>query len=156
MKTILNALFLIVFFQCEGNFALAQSSTTMQDIIETVTAKVFELEDEKAQEVVNITLDLLVGQGKKTLYRFLDPSFDYSLIAIGDRRISKLKVTVYRKTADNWEYVAEVSETKPEIKIFPANFEQYEFTIAVDEFKGDSTTGHYAILLYHRNPEIVR
>ncbi|MGH2576044.1 MAG: hypothetical protein ACRDFC_10135 [Ignavibacteria bacterium] len=153
MKTFLNILFLIIFVSWGKNFTFAQSSTTMQDIIETVTAKIVELEDEKSQEVVNITMDLLVRDGKKTLYRFLDPSFDYTMIAIGDRRISKLKVTVYKKTADNWEYVAEVSDAKPEIKIFPANFEQYEFTIAVDEFKGNNTTGHYAILLYHRNPE---
>jgi hypothetical protein len=125
----------------------------MQDILETVNTKVAELEDEKNQEVVNITIDLIVGQGKKSIYRYLDPSFGYTLTAIGDRRISKVKLSVYKKSKDEWEYVSEMSGSKPLIKIQPVDFEQYEITISVDDFKGSNTTGHFALILYHRNPE---
>lgn len=69
----------------------------MQDILETVTAKVAELEDQRNQELVNMTFDLLVNTGKKTVWRYLDPSFDYDVMVIGDRRVEKLKVTVYKR-----------------------------------------------------------
>lgn len=149
MKNLLTLLF--VCSSC--NFVFAQSSTTIQDILETVTAKVIDLEDEKHQEIVNLTLDLLVNDGKKQVYRFLDPSFDYTLVAIGDRRVNRLRVTVYKKGKEDWEYVTELSGSSPEIKIYPSGFEQYEFTVTVDAFKGTNTTGHFALLLYHRNPE---
>jgi hypothetical protein len=32
-------------------------------------------------------------------------------------------------------------------------FEQYEFTVTVDEFKTGESTGHFALILYHQNPE---
>lgn len=133
----------------------SQSATTMQDILETVSAKVVELEDQRNQEIVNMTFDLLVNTGKKTLWRYLDPAFDYDVMVIGDRRIEKLKVTVYKKNAstNEWEFVDEFSDEKPLIRIDPQDFEQYEFTVTVDKFKTGSSTGHFALLLYHQNPE---
>ncbi|HEY3251084.1 MAG TPA: hypothetical protein VGK25_08185 [Ignavibacteria bacterium] len=132
---------------------LAQSTTTMQDILETVTAKIVELEEDKNQEIVNVTFDLLVNEGKKTVWRFLDPAFTYDLSIIGDRRISKLKVTVYKQGKSDWEYVDEVSASNPKLKIYPSEYEQYEFTISVADFKSGNNTGHFAFMLYHDNPE---
>ncbi len=133
----------------------AQSSTSMQDILETVTKKVVELEEQRNQEVVNMTLDLLVNQGKKSMWRNLDPSFDYDVIVIGDRRISKLRITVHKKDSqtNEWKLVDEYSAEKPQLRIDPMEFEQYEFTVTVDEFKTGESTGHFALILYHQNPE---
>ena len=127
----------------------------MQDILETVSAKVVELEDQRNQEIVNMTFDLLVNTGKKSLWRYLDPAFDYDVMVLGDRRIEKIKVTVYKKNAstNEWEFVDEYSSDKPVIRLDPLEFEQYEFTVTVDKFKTGSTTGHFALLLYHQNPE---
>jgi hypothetical protein len=127
----------------------------MQDIFETVSAKVTELEDQKNMEVVNMTLDLLVNQGKKIVWRYLDPAFDYDVLVLGDRRIGKIKVTVNRKdnTTGEWKYVDEYSAEKPQLRLDPGEFEQYEFTVTVDEFKTGNSTGHFALILYHQNPE---
>lgn len=146
---ILSSLFLL------NSRSFSQSATTMQDILETVSAKVVELEDQRNQEIVNMTFDLLVNTGKKSLWRYLDPAFDYDVMVIGDRRIEKIKVTVYKKNASNneWEFVDEYSSDKPVIRLDPLDFEQYEFTVTVDKFKTGSTTGHFALLLYHQNPE---
>jgi len=135
--------------------SFSQSATTMQDIMETVSAKVIELEDQRNQEIVNMTFDLLVNTGKKTLWRYLDPAFDYDVMVLGDRRIENIKVTVYKKNAstNEWEFVDEYSDSRPVIRIDPQDFEQYEFTVTVDKFKTGSTTGHFALLLYHQNPE---
>ncbi|MBZ0201744.1 MAG: hypothetical protein K8I03_01870, partial [Ignavibacteria bacterium] len=134
--------------------SFSQSSTTMQDIMETVNKKVVELEDQKNQEIVNMTFDLLVNQGKKTIWRYLDPAFSYDVMVIGDRRIEKLKVTVYKKDkSGEWTFVDEYTDDKPLIRITPADFDQYEFTVTVDQFKTGNSTGHFALLLYHQNPE---
>ncbi|HMQ79450.1 MAG TPA: hypothetical protein PKE39_08140 [Ignavibacteria bacterium] len=135
--------------------SFSQSATTMQDIMETVSAKVIELEDQRNQEIVNMTFDLLVNTGKKTIWRYLDPAFDYDVMVLGDRRVDKLKVTVYKKNSktNEWEFVDEYSDDKPVIRLDPQEFEQYEFTVTVDKFKTGSTTGHFAMLLYHQNPE---
>lgn len=146
---ILSSLFLF------SSRSYSQSATTMQDILETVTTKVTELEDQRNQEVVNMTFDLIVNTGKKTMWRYLDPAFDYDVMVIGDRRIEKLKVTVYKKNAktEAWEFVDEYTDDKPVIRLDPQDFEQYEFTVSVDKFKTGNTTGHFALLLYHQNPE---
>lgn len=135
--------------------AYSQSATTMQDLLETVTTKVVELEDQRNQEIVNMTFDLIVNTGKKTVWRNLDPAFDYDVMVIGDRRVEKLKITVYRKdnTSGEWKFVDEYTDDKPVIRIDPQDFEQYEFTVTVDKFKTGNTTGHFALLLYHQNPE---
>ncbi len=133
----------------------SQSATTMQDILSTVNTQVVELEEQRNQEVVNMTFDLLVNRGKKTIWRYLDPAFDYDVMVIGDRRIEKIKITVYKKdnNTGEWKFVDEYSDAKPLIRLDPAEFEQYEFTVTVDEFKPGNSTGHFAFLLYHQNPE---
>lgn len=149
----------ILFIFCSLLFlnynSFSQSSTTMQDILETVSAKVTELEDRKNMEVVNMTFDLLVNQGKKTMWRYLDPSFAYDVLVLCDRRISKIKLTVNRKdnTTGEWVYVDEYSAEKPQLRLTPMDFEQYEFSVTVDEFKTGNSTGHFALILYHQNPE---
>ncbi len=155
MKSILFAAFILCSLVFLNRQTYSQSSTTMQDILETVSAKVIELEDQRNQEVVNMTFDLLVNTGKKTLWRYLDPSFDYDVMVIGDRRVEKLKVTVYKKdnASGEWKFVDEYTDDKPVLRIDPQEFEQYEFTVTVDKFKSGNTTGHFALLLYHQNPE---
>ena len=155
MKSILFAAFILCSLVFLNRQTYSQSSTTMQDILETVTAKVAELEDQRNQELVNMTFDLLVNTGKKTVWRYLDPSFDYDVMVIGDRRVEKLKVTVYKKdnASGEWKFVDEYTDDKPVLRIDPQEFEQYEFTVTVDKFKSGNTTGHFALLLYHQNPE---
>jgi hypothetical protein len=70
---------------------------------------------------------------------------------IGDRRISKLNVLVYKKIASDWN-VTEAKSSIPQFEILPTDYDQYEFTINVDEFKGENTTGHFALVIYHRDP----
>ncbi len=146
---ILSSLFLF------SSRTYSQSATTMQDILETVSAKVIELEDQRNQEIVNMTFDLIVNTGKKTVWRYLDPAFDYDVMVLGDRRVEKLKITVYKKNSNTneWEFVDEYTDDKPVIRLDPQEFEQYEFTVSIDKFKTGSTTGHFALILYHQNPE---
>ena len=155
MKTIITLLITVCSLLFLNHSAFSQSSTTMLDILETVNTKVVELEEQRNQEIVNMTFDLLVNQGKKTLWRYLDPAFDYDVMVIGDRRIANIKLTVNKKdnATGEWKFVDEFSSDKPLLRLDPAAFEQYEFIVTVDEFKTGSSTGHFALILYHQNPE---
>ena len=152
MKTLITFFSVLILAFCTKP-AFSQSETTMQDILETVTDKIVQLEEEKNQEIVNITIDLLVRTtGKKQVTRYLDPSFDYKVLVIGDRRISKLDLVVYKKSDKDWDYVTEATSSSPQVDITPTDFEQYEFTVNVNQFKGDNQTGHFALLIYHKDP----
>jgi len=152
MKTFISSFVILIFAFCPGT-VFSQSETTMQDILEKVTDRVVNLEEEKDQEIVNISIDLLVRTtGKKQVTRYLDPSFDYKVMLIGDRRISKLNLLVYKKAKEDWEYVTEATSSIPQIELTPSDFEQYEFTVSVESFKADNLAGHFALLIYHIDP----
>ncbi len=153
MKKLALLILSLIFIVGFSRPAFPQSNTTMQDIFETINKKVIDLEETQNQEVVNVTFDLIVGTNKKVVLRFLDPAFAYNISVIGDRRISKVKIGVRKKGDADWEYVDEMSGEKPTLRVEPTGYDQYEFTISVDQFKGDNTTGHFALLLYHKNPE---
>ncbi len=146
-------IFAISFLFIKTSFAQI-TETTMKDILETVQEKVKSLEDLEDMEIVNITIDLLVGsKGEKYVYRYLDNSFDYKVYAVGDRRISKLNVEVRKKSSDNtWVLVDKSSGQKVQMDIFPDTRAFYEFTVSVNEFVGNNTAGHYALLIYHIDP----
>lgn len=153
MKNLLLFVFCFTLFFGFSRNSTAQSTTTMQDMVETVSKKIVELEDTQNQEVVNITMDLIVGTGKKTVLRNLDPAFKYNVMVIGDRRVSKIKIGIRKKGATDWEYVDELSGAKPTLRVEPTAYDQYEFTISVDEFRSGDNVGHFALFLYHKNPE---
>lgn len=152
-KLILLFIFTVLFF-CANNTFAQLSATTMKDIIETVQDKVKSLENTEDMEVVNATIDLLVGtKGEKYVYRYLDNSFDYKIYAVGDRRISKLNVEVRKKGSDDkWILVDKTSGSEVKMDIYPDTRAFYEFTVSVKEFVGDNTAGHFAILIYHIDP----
>jgi hypothetical protein len=127
----------------------SQSETTVQDILEMVNTKVTQLEENKKLEVVNITVDLLANQGTKSITRVLDPNFEYTLFVIGDRRISKLRLSLYIQGKGNKEFVNETSGLSPSLKVIPDEFCVYEITVGAQEFKGIENAGHFAILIYH-------
>lgn len=155
MKTLLLFIMLVSSSFFINQKLAAQSSITMQDILQTAMAKVVSLEEQDNKEVVNISSDLLVNTGKKTIWRYLDPSFKYNVVVMGDRRINKLKLTVYKRDNQDkdWKSVGEISATQPQLQLDPADFEEYEFTVSVDEFRPGDAAGHFALILYHQMPE---
>jgi len=134
----------------------SQSATTMQDILSDVTVKVKDLEEIRYKEIVNITVDLLTGVNSKKIIRLLDPYFTYDIVAFGDRRINRLKLSVSRidNTTGQTVPVNEYTAQSPEIRIKPSAYEEYEFMVSVDEYREGDRVGHFAVIIYHENPEI--
>lgn len=156
MKKILQLSLFLAIFSVFSSGVLSQSTTTMQDIFETVSDKIVDLEEKSDKEVVNVTFDLLVNQNSKSIYRFLDGQFTYDLTVIGDRRVGSFKIKVYKRGVNDWELVDEASGLNPKIKLYPSGFEEYKFVVTVKEFKGSNNAGHFALILYHENPEKTR
>ncbi len=129
---------------------MAQNETTMQDIIEQVTIKSQELEKDKNLEIVNVTIDLLVKDGHKSFIRYLDPNFDYTVIAIGDRRIDTLTLAVFRPGISDMEYVSENTAEIPRVHFSILEPEPFEFVVNVNKYSGNNITGHFAVLIYHK------
>lgn len=152
-KLILLTVFAVLLFGVKISYSQL-TETTMKDIIETAQEKVKSLENTEDMEVVNVTIDLLVGtKGEKYVYRYLDNNFDYKIYAVGDRRISKLNVEVRKKgTDDKWILVDKASADKVKMDIYPDSRAFYEFTVSVKDFVDDNTAGHFAILIYHLDP----
>lgn len=158
MKKTFIPIYLLISFFVLSYKGFSQSSTTMQDILQTATAKVIALEEQDKKEVVNTTMDLLVNKNTKTIWRYLDPTYSYNVLVIGDRRISKLKLLVYKRDSktNEWKFISEISADKPELKLDPTAFEEYEFTISSDEYWSGNSAGHFAFILYHQLPEGVK
>ncbi|RPI17127.1 MAG: hypothetical protein EHM58_10455 [Ignavibacteriae bacterium] len=141
-----------LYFIISSSTSYSQSETSMQDILEAVKTKITQLENDKKQEIVNITIDLLVNQGKKTITRALDPNFEYTVLVIGDRRISKLKVSAYIIGKSGKEFTDDAGGVNPSLKIVPDDFDIYEITVGAQDFNGTENAGHFAILIYHGEP----
>src|SRR5205085_7321362 len=124
MKKLILPFLALILLLFGSNAVFSQSATSMMDIISSVNTKVSDLEEKQNMEVVNITMDLLINNSEKTILRFLDPSFKYDAVAIGDRRISKLKIKIWKKGTTDWEFVDSLSAAKPQLRIEPDQFSQ--------------------------------
>ena len=153
MKNCILFFMLFILFSCTGISFSQISETSMKDITETVNEKIKSLEDIEDMEVVNVTIDLLVGtSGEKYVYRYLDNSFDYKILVLGDRRIGKINVVVRKKNEDKWILVDKAKGETATLDLFPDSRAFYEFTMSIAELKDDYTAGHFAILIYHHDP----
>jgi hypothetical protein len=151
MKT--KYIFLSVLIFLFVSFAYSQDETSIQDILSKATKRVEALENQD-QEVVNMTIELLVGTAKgKTIYRNLDNTFKYTIVGIPDKRIGKISIVVYKKVKGEWEFVTEVSEAFPTLTIQPVDYDMYEITVKCDEFNEGYRGGHLAVLIYHPKPQ---
>jgi len=130
----------------------AQDETSMKDIQAKVTAFSNQLEQDKSFEIVNVTMDLIVNDDSKSFTRYLDPSYDYTITAFGDSRIDKLTLNVNNGTSSDFEYIAESVAANPSISVKPTGYSQYEFTISKAKYYGNNTSGHFAVIIYHRTP----
>lgn len=144
--------FFFVFVYSGFNVILSQDETSMKDIQNKVTAFTNQLEQDKSFEIVNVTMDLIVKDGSKSFTRYLDPTFDYTITAFGDSRIDRLTLNVNNGTSSDFEYNAESSAANPSISVKPTGYSQYEFTVNNAKYYQDKTSGHFAVIIYHRIP----
>ena len=146
----LTVYFIFVLSLFSFKFSFAQSETSMQDIVENVSGRIKELEKDNDIEIVNVTIDLLVKDSRKSFIRYLDPDFEYTAIAIGDRRIDSLTLSVYRPGISDVEYVSESKGKFPLVHFSIIEPELFEFMVNVNKYSESNMTGHFAVIIYHK------
>ena len=146
----LTTYFIFILSLISLKFCFGQSETSVQDIMENVSGRIKELEKDNNVEIVNVTIDLLVKDSRKSFIRYLDPDFEYTAIAIGDRRIDSLTLSVYRPGISDIEYVSESRGKFPLVHFTIIEPELFEFMVNVNRYSESNLTGHFAVIIYHK------
>ncbi len=148
MKKIILPLLLALLCSMRA-IAKAPKNTAITPLMKKSLDFITQLEDEQEQEVVHVEYDII--RNKKEVVRALDSKYTYGLIVHGDERISKLRLTVYKRMKDNtWKKVAhDDSGTDVAIISFkPDENGTYKFEIKAD-FQRDQSLAHYGFIIHH-------
>lgn len=150
--------FLMILLMGSNNSSYSQTSTldnengtSMQPIIDGLSATVKAVEDEKA-EIVRMEFDLIFNTGSKDSQRWLFPDYTYGVMVWGDYRIKKMAINIYKQNASGgWDFVTtgETKDYSSSAFITPTEKALYKFEIIAPEFYEGWTAGHYGMLLLH-------
>jgi hypothetical protein len=149
---ILISLMLFAYFGFSQTSTLDnERGTSMQPIIDGLSATVKAVEDEKA-EIVRMEFDLIFKDGSKETQRWLFPDYTYGIMVWGDYRIKKMAINVYKQNSNGeWEFVitGEMKDFITTAFITPTEKALFKFEIIAPEFFEEYTAGHYGLLLLH-------
>ncbi len=131
------------------NFADNKSGTSMMPIMGDALPVIQYIEDTMNVEIVRLEYDLIFD--KKITYRTLYKGWKYGIVAIGDYRIKKISVHIYKKVNEKWDFIrsSEGNNYLAMVNEEPQENGDYLFQIVVDEFAEGFKAGHYSIIVYH-------
>ena len=127
-----------------------EKGTSMMPIMGDALPVIKYIEDTLNVEIVRIEYDLLFST--KDSYRTLYKGWKYGIFAIGDYRIKKISIEIYKKVGTEWRYVSTTSKDKyTALSIIDQKDknEDYAFRVKVEEFEEGYKAGHYALIVYH-------
>ena len=127
-----------------------KNGTSMMPIMGDALPVIEYIEDSLKAEIVRIEYDLLFST--KPSYRTLYKGWKYGIFVIGDYRIKKLSISVYKKEAGEWKFISKSSTDKyTALSIIEPKeeTEEYAFQVKAEEFEEGYKAGHYAIIVYH-------
>jgi len=133
----------------EFNFADNKKGTSMMPIMGDALPVINYIEDTMNVEIVRLEYDLIFD--KKVTYRTLFKGWKYGIVVIGDYRIKKVNVHIYKKVDEKWDFVRS-SNTQNHLAIVneePLENGDYLFQIIVDEFAEGYKAAHYSFIVYH-------
>jgi len=105
--------------------------------------------EERDMEVVRIEADII--RTTKEIFRTLDPSFSYIIVAVGSNRIKDIDIEVYKKVNSEWILVKKDDDEKDiaVVNISPSSYAEYKIVVKVYRFYSDYDVGHYGLVIYH-------
>jgi len=127
-----------------------KNGTSMMPIMGDALPVIEYIEDSLQVEIVRIEYDLLFTT--KNSYRVLYKGWKYGIFAIGDYRIKRLSISVYKKENDEWKFISSSSTDKyTALSIIDQKDknEEYAFQVKAEEFEEGYKAGHYALIIYH-------
>lgn len=133
----------------EFDFSDNKNATSMMPIMGDALPVINYIEDTMNVEIVRIEYDLLFD--KKITYRTLYKGWKYGIVVIGDYRIKKINVHLYKYVNDKWQFVRSGKGDSyfSLVNEEPLEKGDYLMQITADEFAEGYKAGHYAIIIYH-------
>ncbi len=107
------------------------------------------IEDSLKAEVVRVEYDLLFDS--KDSFRPFFKGWNYGVCVVGDYRINKIKLRLFRQEKDEWILVKENDENgNIALSMVTAESDgMYRFEITAKGFVDGFTAGHYALIIFH-------
>lgn len=110
---------------------------------------VIDYAEERDMEVVRVEADII--RSSKESIRTLDPSYIYTITAIGSDRIQDLDIEVYKNINNVWTLVQTDTDTSSvaAVQINPTSYAEYKVVVKVYKFNSGYDVGHYGLVFIH-------
>ncbi len=131
------------------DFSDNKKLTSMMPIMGDALPVIQYIEDTMNVEIVRIEYDLIFD--KKVTYRTLYKGWKYGIVVIGDYRIKKINVHLYKYVNDDWQFIrsGKGEDYFSLVNEEPEEKGDYLMQITADEFEEGYKAGHYSIIIYH-------
>lgn len=145
----MKSFILLLTFSTLSIFSYGQQRSMGSDGILGKLQTIIDLAEERDMEVVRIEADLI--RTTKETYRTLDPSFTYSIIAVGSNRIEDLDIEVYKKINGEWTLLKKDTDASnvAAVDVTPSSYAEYGILVKVYKFKPGYDIGHYGLVVIH-------
>lgn len=132
-----------------SNASYAQTSTASITSILSQLQQIIETAEKRDMEVVRVEADII--RTTKETYRVLDPSYRYSIIAVGSSRIKDLDIEVYKKIDGEWTLIQKDDDNQnvAGVEIKPSAYADYKILIKAYAFYEGYDVGHYGLAVIH-------
>jgi hypothetical protein len=129
--------------------AFAQNRSMGSDGILGRLQTVIDAAEERDMEVVRIEADII--RTTKESIRTLDPSYTYTIIAVGSERIADLDIEVYKMIDGDWTLVKKDTDDQnvAGVEIKPSAYAEYKVVIKAYKFVEGQDVGHYGLAYIH-------
>jgi hypothetical protein len=145
MKKLLIILLMTIFFVN----SYGQQRSMGSDGILGKLQIIIDAAENRDMEVVRIEADII--RTTKEIHRTLDPSFTYSIIAVGSNRIEDLDIEIYKKINGSWTLIKKDADSKSVavVEIKPSSSEEYGIVVKAYKFYSGYNVGHYGLVISH-------
>ncbi len=127
----------------------AQTRSMGSDGILGKLQKVIDYAEERDMEVVRIEADLI--RTSKEIIRSLDPSYTYTITAVGSNRILDLDLEVYKNINGTWTLIKKDTDAAnmAVVQLTPSSHSEYKVIVRAYKFNSGYDVGHYGLVFIH-------
>jgi hypothetical protein len=129
--------------------SFAQTRSMGSDGILGKLETVIDAAEERDMEVVRIEADII--RTTKESIRTLDPSYSYTIIAVGSDRIADLDIEVYKMIDGEWTLLKKDTDDQnvAGVEVKPSNYAEYKVVVTAYKFNEGYEVGHYGLVYIH-------
>jgi len=148
-KTTIVMFALFTFGILNSQIAIAQTRSMGSGGILGRLQNIIDYAEDRDMEVVRVEADII--RTTKETTRTLDPSFTYTIVAVGSNRIKDIDIEVYKKVNSEWVLIKKDDDVEniAVVNISPSSYAEYKIIVKVYKFNSGYDVGHYGLVIYH-------